>query len=156
MIRRPIYLLFILITFLSACASSNAPQSSSSESSSSSIANIHLPSGFRISVYAQGLKSPRFMAIGPKGVLLVANRAGNSIVAYPAGTSPTQAGDPTVIAENLNDPTSLVMHDGYLYVGETSSVARIALGDDLKAGPVERIISHLPTGGHNTRTVLIG
>jgi len=50
-----------------------------------------------------------------------------------------------------------VMHDGYLYVGEGASIARMALGDDLKAGPITRIITDLPEGGqHSTRTVLIG
>jgi glucose/arabinose dehydrogenase len=96
------------------------------------------------------------MTIGPKGVLLVANRSDNSIIAYPAGNSVNEAGAPIVIAKNLHDPTSLALHDGYLYVGEVSSVARMALGNDLTAGPIERIIANLPEGGHNTRTVLIG
>jgi glucose/arabinose dehydrogenase len=62
-----------------------------------------------------------------------------------------------VIASHLNDPTSLVMHNAYLYVGEGASIARMALGSDLKAGPMERIITDLPEGGqHSTRTVLIG
>jgi glucose/arabinose dehydrogenase len=87
----------------------------------------------------------------------VANRAANSIIALPPGNSPTQAGTARVIASNLNDPTSLVMHNGYLYVGEGSSIARMALGNDLKAGPIQRIITDLPLGGqHSTRTVLIG
>lgn len=49
------------------------------------------------------------------------------------------------------------MHDGYLYVGEGNAIARMALGDDLKAGPIQRIITDIPEGGqHFTRTVLIG
>jgi glucose/arabinose dehydrogenase len=152
--KRLLYLPCVLLLFLSACDSSSPP--TSSQSSSANISNIHLPAGFQISVYAQGLNAPRFMTIGPKGALIVANRLDNSIVAYPSGASSSQAGDPIVIAKDLNDPTSLVLHDGYLYVGEVSSVARIALSDDLKAGSIERIITDLPQGGHNTRTVLIG
>lgn len=153
--RRFLYLSCVLFFFLSGCDSSSP--SASSQSPSSSIPNIHLPAGFQISAYAQGLNAPRFMTIGPKGVLLVANRLDNSIVAYPSSTSPLQAGDPIVIAQNLHDPTSLVMHDGYLYVGEASSITRMALGDDLKAGPIEHIITDIPAGGqHGTRTVLIG
>jgi glucose/arabinose dehydrogenase len=49
------------------------------------------------------------------------------------------------------------MDDGYLYIGEAGSVARVKLGPDLRPGPVERIITDLPVGGqHSTRTVLIG
>jgi len=153
-IQRLPYLSCILLFCLSGCGlftESNTPPSTSFSNSA-----IHLPSGFHISVYAQGLKAPRFMTIGPKGVLLIANRQDNSIVAYPAGTTPEQAGAPMVIAQDLHDPTSLVMHNGFLYVGEETSIARIALGDDLKAGPTQRIITDLPQGGHNTRTVLIG
>jgi glucose/arabinose dehydrogenase len=152
--RRFLYMPCILLFLLSGCASSGS--STSSANKTFSVSNLQLPSGFQMSVYAQGLKSPRFMTIGPKDALLVANRADNSIVGYPSGTSSEVAGAPIVIAQNLSDPTSLVMHDGYLYVGETSSVARMALSDDLKAGPIERIITDLPQGGHNTRTVLIG
>ena len=47
----------------------------------------------------------------------------------------------------LHDPTSLDMHRGYLYIGEGSSIARVQLGNDLHAGPVERIITSLPDGG---------
>jgi glucose/arabinose dehydrogenase len=170
--RRILYLIYFALFFLSSCASSGTSYSSqeqatkqstvalstpNSYATSSSIPNIKLPAGFQISVYAKELNTPRFMTIGPNGVLLVANRAGNSIIALPAGKSPAQAGTAKVIASHLNDPTSLVMHNGYLYVGEGSSIARMALGKDLKAGPIQRIITDLPLGGqHSTRTVLIG
>ena len=165
--RRILYLACFTLFFLSSCAPSNTSHSAGAQATeqptatalrpSSSLPNINLPAGFQISVYARGLKSPRFMTIGPNGVLLVANRAANSIIAFPPGNSPTQAGTARVIASNLNDPTSLVMHNGYLYVGEGSSIARMALGNDLKAGPIQRIITDLPLGGqHSTRTVLIG
>ena len=161
---RTLYLALFLLLVLSSCgsASSTSPSTKNapppkSGNNSTSLSGITIPSGFQISTYAQGLNTPRFMTIGPKGVLLVANRGDNSIVAIPPGSSPTQGGNPITIVSNLDSPSSLVMHDGYLYVGEGSSIARMALGDDLKAGPITRIITGLPEGGqHNTRTVLIG
>ena len=123
----------------------------------SGIPGLKLPPGFQISVYATGLNIPRFITIGPDGILLVADRGSGSVIALPSGISPKKSGKPIVIASNLNNPTSLVMHEGYLYVGEGSSIARMALGNDLKAGPLQRIITDLPEGGqHFTRTVLIG
>ena len=123
----------------------------------SSIPGLKLPPGFQISTYATGLNIPRFITTGPGGVLLVADRGSGSVVALPPGISPKESGKPIVIASNLNNPTSLVMHEGYLYIGEGSSIARMALGDDLKAGPIQHIITDLPEGGqHFTRTVLIG
>ncbi|QBD81781.1 sorbosone dehydrogenase family protein [Ktedonosporobacter rubrisoli] len=168
--RRILYPFCLVIFLLAGCASAsrssqppsttpNPPTtgSTTTAATAASIPGLNLPAGFQISVYARDLNMPRFMSIGPAGVLLVANRGTNSILALLPGSSPQQAGAQRVIASNLNDPTSLVMHDGYLYVGEQTSIARMALGKDLKAGPVERIITDLPAGGqHATRTVLIG
>ncbi len=170
--RRLAYLLFVLLLFLVSCASSNGSSTQqtptatptestaqqTSSSGKSSIPGIQLPQGFQISVYAKGLSNPRFMAVGPNNTLLVANRGANTIVAYPSQGAPAaQAGNPVVVASDLQDPTSLVMHDGYLYVGEGSAIVRMRLSNDLKAGPIERVIPNLPLGGqHNTRTVLIG
>src|SRR5438093_540120 len=128
-------LLSLLILFLScACSTSHSPNTTVQSTSSDkglqgstspynrfSLTHIHLPPGFHISVYAFGLHTPRFMTIGPNGVLLVADPGSNSIIALPPGNFPAHAGTPIVIASNLNSPTSLVMHDGYLYVSEASS-----------------------------------
>lgn len=123
----------------------------------SSLPGIHLPQGFQISMYAKGLSTPRFMTIGPRGVLLVADRGKNTVVAYPKGATAAQAGNPITVVGGLHDPTSLAIHNGYLYVGEGSSIARMQLDNNLKVGPIERIITDLPNGGqHSTRTVLIG
>ncbi len=176
--RRSIYLLVALMYFVSGCASSTGSSTSqtppeqigssprapatlvptgTSNLPASSIPGIHLPPGFQISVYARGLNTPRFMTIGPNGVLLVANRGSNAVVALIPGSSPTQAAKSQTLVSGLHDPTSLDMHGGYLYIGEGSSIARVQLGNDLHAGPVERIITGLPNGGqHSTRTVLIG
>jgi glucose/arabinose dehydrogenase len=123
----------------------------------SSIPGIRLPAGFQISVYARGLNTPRFITIGPNGVLLVANRGSNSVVALIPGASPIRAAKSLTLVSNLLDPTSLDMHGGYLYIGERTGIARVRLGNDLHVGPVERIITGLPASGqHTTRTVLIG
>ncbi len=164
-------LLSLLILLLAGCESPPAPPGATqppgstrpqatptpSPTFTSTLRHLRLPPGFQVSVYASGLHAPRFITMGPNGVLLVADRASGSIIAFPPGTSPLHAAAPIMVATHLDSPTSLVMHDGYLYVGEGSSIARMALGSDLKAGPVQRIITGLPLGGqHWTRTVLIG
>ncbi len=174
--RRIFYSMFVALFFLAGCASStktsNAtptpkarqattgpatrPAATSISYGTSSIPGIHLPPGFQISAYATGLNAPRFMTIGPHGILLVANRGGGSIIALSPGSSPDKAGQQRTIVNNLNDPTGVVMHDGYLYISEGNAISRVKLNDDLTTGPVEHILS-LPEGGqHGTRTVLIG
>lgn len=175
--RRYMSLLLALIFFVSGCASSSSSGTSQSPTKqpptprptatsvptatpnlpASSIPGLQLPPGFQISVYAQHLNRPRFMTIGPNGVLLVANRGSNAVVAFMPASSPTQAAKSLTLVSGLHDPTSLDMHGGYLYIGEGSSIARVQLGNDLQAGPIERIITDLPDGGqHATLTVLIG
>lgn len=159
--QRYIYLCVFTILFLSSCASlggsSEVSTLSTSQAPQASVSGIKLPAGFQISIYAKGLSTPRFMTIGPGGSLLVANRQSNSVVALPPGSSPTQAAQARTLITGLNEPTSLDMHAGYLYIGERTSVARVKLGSDLKAGSIERIITGIPkSADHTTRTVLIG
>ena len=162
-------LLSVLILLLScACSTSNTSNTTAQPSAGkgsgsfydpSIVAHIHLPPGFQVSVYASGLHTPRFMTMGPNGVLLVADAGSNAIIALPPVTSPGHSGMPIVISSNLNNPTSLFMQGGYLYVSETSSIARIALGNDLRAGQIVRIINDLPIPEgalYGTHTALIG
>ncbi|HEV2663035.1 MAG TPA: PQQ-dependent sugar dehydrogenase [Ktedonobacteraceae bacterium] len=160
--RQRFYIMFMLLCFLLAgCTSITtnsdaAPASTAATSGTTSVPGIHLPAGFHISVYAKGLSQPRFMTIGPRNVLLVANRKAGEIVALTPGSSNARAAQQKVIVSGLNSPTSVVLHAGYLYIGEANAIARVQLKDNLQAGPVKRILS-LPDGGqHNTRTVLIG
>src|SRR6266487_61413 len=172
--RRRLYNMLVLLFFLLAgCASATttsdaapaaatqgatatASRSTGTTNSTSSIPGLHLPAGFQISVYAKGLTQPRFMTIGPHNVLLVANRGKGSIVALTPGSSKAQAAQEKVVVSGLNDPTSVVLHDGYLYIGEADAIARVQLSNSLQAGPIKHILA-LPAGGqHNTRTVLIG
>ncbi len=123
------------------------------------LAHLHVPAGFHLSIYASALHTPRFMAIGPGGALLIADPGSNAVIAFPPGTSSERAGSAIMITNQLDRPTSLVMHGGYLYVSEASSIARLLLGNDLKAGPISRIVTGLPRpdgGPFGTHTILIG
>src|SRR4051812_41657324 len=45
--------------------------------------SLHVPPGVTADVFAQGLRGPRFMAFSPDGVLFVAERDADRIVALP-------------------------------------------------------------------------
>jgi glucose/arabinose dehydrogenase len=159
--RRPLYLLGILLFLVTGCVSTpglaKQTPTQSLTTPAAHIAGLNLPPGFQISVYARQLDEPRLMTMGPAGVLLVANRKNNAVVALVPGSSPLKAGSMVTLLSGLNDPTSLDFYAGYLYIGEQTAIARVKLSANLQVGPIERIITDLPAGGqHTTRTVLIG
>ncbi|HEU0028053.1 MAG TPA: PQQ-dependent sugar dehydrogenase [Ktedonobacterales bacterium] len=118
---------------------------------------LHLPSGFRATEYASGLRGARFITFGPSGALFVAERNTGRILALLDPGRQGRATQTVVVASGLNDPTSVVYADGALYVGEQTRVTRLTLGPDLRATAERTLISDLPSGGrHVTRTVLLG
>ena len=117
---------------------------------------IALPPGFIIHVFAEGLNRPRMMAVGPDNALYVAERGENRIVRLPDLDQNGTADQTQIVAEDLNSPSSLAFYrDGSLYVGETTQILRLSEPDE--SGVFQQrqvIIDGLPSGGHNTRTVL--
>lgn len=117
---------------------------------------IALPPGFAISIFAQNLDSPRMMALGPDGQLYIAERGAGRIVRLPDRNADGAADNLEVVAQGLNSPSSLAFYrDGSLYVAETTRILR--LSDPDSQGVFQKsqiVIDGLPSGGHNTRTVL--
>src|SRR5262249_53078118 len=117
---------------------------------------VALPSGFSISIVADGLKNPRFMQFDEAGNLLVADDDAGRIYRYSGNggaTAPTSE-PPAPLIDNLGGPSSVALHDGYLYVGETRTISRYAYDPNGSVGDRQAIVPDLPRGGHNTRTVL--
>ncbi len=117
---------------------------------------IALPAGFGISVFADGLDDPRMMALGPDGQIYVVERGAGRILRLPDTNLDGIADQVEIVAERLDAPSSLAFfQDGSLYVGETERILRLPklAGGEAFDQP-EVIVSDLPRGGHNTRTVL--
>ncbi|TFG69268.1 MAG: sorbosone dehydrogenase family protein, partial [Anaerolineales bacterium] len=116
---------------------------------------INLPPGFGISVYTEGLRDPRMMALGPDGELTVAERGAGRIIRLPDRDRDGVADAVEIVASGLNSPSSLAFAaDGSLYVGETTRI--IQLRDPDGDGVFQEhkvVIDRLPSGGHSTRSV---
>ena len=118
--------------------------------------SIELPAGFAIGVYASGLKSPRMLAIGPDGLLYIAERGAGRVVRLRDANLDGAADGIEVVASGLNQPNSLAFApDGSLYVSETTRVWRLSQPDGQGVYQQrEEVIKGLPGGGHATRTLL--
>jgi len=120
--------------------------------------SLNLPPGYTASLFAGGVTSARFMALGPNGTLFVTGQSGGNVFALTDRNNDGVADEVRVWADGLRQPHGITFHDGYLYVGETSRVVRFGVGTDgeRRGGP-EVVIPDLPSGGgHNTRTVGFG
>jgi len=122
---------------------------------------LNLPPGFGVSTFAQGLRDPRMMALGPDGQLYVAERGAGRIVRLPDRDGDGVADGVEVVAEGLDAPSSIAFYqDGSLYAGETKRVLRLSAPDEADEyirgvfQERETIVDGLPSGGHATRTVL--
>jgi glucose/arabinose dehydrogenase len=118
---------------------------------------VALPPGFGISAFAQGLNGPRMMALGPDDEVYVAERGAGRIVRLPDRDRDGVADGVEVVADGLRVPSSIAFaQDGSLYVGETTRVLRLTEPDGTGVfRDREIIVDGLPSGGHNTRTVLL-
>ncbi|MCA9896638.1 MAG: sorbosone dehydrogenase family protein [Ardenticatenaceae bacterium] len=119
------------------------------------IADISLPDGFAIQVFAEGLRGPRFMAVGPDSVLYVADRGNDRIVALPDANGDGQADEIRVVAEGLNNPHNLIFHEGSWYVAVTEGVVRLndSDGDGVAESFTTLLDTFLPPGQHSSRTI---
>jgi glucose/arabinose dehydrogenase len=119
---------------------------------------LTLPAGFTANVFAAGLSSPRFMALGPAGAVFATGMSGGQVYALPDRNGDGVADEVQVWADGLGQPHGLAFRDGYLYVGETNRVVRFRVGPDgARQGGPEPVVPELPSGsGHRTRTVGFG
>jgi glucose/arabinose dehydrogenase len=139
------------LALVTACSPAQAAQSSL-------VSRLKAPDGFKVSVYADGLKNPRLMAVAPNGDLFVSDQGAGRVYVLPDRNKDGVADSKQVFAEGLNQPHGLAFHDGSLYVANTDAVVRFPYkAGDLKASAAPTKLVDLPSGGgHSTRTVVFG
>lgn len=121
---------------------------------------LQVPEGFSINTYVADIKNARMLVFTPGGDLLVsAPRTGKVWLVQRDANGDGVADGTRVLLADLYQPHGLALHDGWLYIAETTGVSRVRF--DAASGTVggapERIISGLPDGGnHWTRTVHVG
>jgi glucose/arabinose dehydrogenase len=121
------------------------------------LADLVVPAGFRISVFASDLVGARLMAVSPEGVLVVARRRTHEVVALPDKDRDGRA-EPQVIVTGMPNAHSLAFHLGYLYIATTPAVMRVRWANGAPVGEPERFVE-LPSSTpavHTSRTIGFG
>jgi len=117
-------------------------------------ADLKLPAGFHVDIYAEGFERPRFMLLGPKGELLLSDSADRGTVyVFEDVSKPEQR---KKLIEGLDRPYGLAFWKDYLYVGEQTSIKRYKYDAAKRTvGKGEEVISLAGLGeGHWTRSLL--
>lgn len=114
------------------------------------LANVQLPAGFKLEVYADNVPTARSMALGQRGTLFVGTRKNQvyAVIGKPgSGEKPTVR----VIAEKLNMPNGVAFRDGALYVAEISRILRYdAIESSLDHVPAPKVVrDDFPKDGHH-------
>lgn len=128
-----------------------------------------VPEGFELTMWAEGVKGARVLRFTPSGDLLVSSPVRNSIVLLERDADADGRADgQRVLVADLQNPHGIDLDDGWLYIGETGALTRIAFdpgrGPDEPgpsgarvSGELERLVGDIPPGGnHWTRTVRFG
>jgi glucose/arabinose dehydrogenase len=116
------------------------------------------PAGFKVELYAEGLRNPRELRTAPNGDLFLAQSDAGEIRIFRA-IKDGKPGEVSVFASGLTQPFGIAFYPlgpdpQWVYVGNTNSVVRFAYRNgDLKArGAAEKVVAEIPRGGgHWTR-----
>ncbi len=121
-------------------------------------AQLSLPQGFDIDVYAEGFERPRFMLQGPSQEILMSDSTSSGrvyVLQDPDKNFKAEA--KKKILEGLDRPYGLALWKDYLYVAETTSLKRYKYDSkEMKVeGKGEELVSLKNFGkGHWTRSIL--
>ncbi|MEO7296775.1 MAG: hypothetical protein ABIZ57_11615, partial [Candidatus Limnocylindria bacterium] len=118
-------------------------------------ADLVLPDGFAAEVFAEGLRGPRFMAVSPDGVLFVAERGADRVVALPDDDGDGAADEVVEVGSGYGSAHDIEFtNGGTLLVAGQEALFEVTL-DGLREADRRTLIDDLPTGGHSTKTVAI-
>ena len=135
------------------------------DSAESEAAAMTLPDGFRATLFADGLPTPRHIAVTPEGRVYVTLRSGQAKF-QPTDEAGGIAGFEDSDGDGVADitrtfgrdsaDTGLALSDDYLYYSTMTGIYAFPLGDQvLPAGPEEPVVTEMPQSGSGHRTKAI-
>lgn len=125
-------------------------------------AQITLPPGFQINVFAPGVTRPRSMVVGDNGTVFVGSYFFTKGVTSPVYALRDEDGDGFAefrreIWNGFNTPNGLAFHDGTLWIVDEDRVWRIDNVEETLDNPQPRLIySGLPSRAETDQATNVG
>ncbi|TNE54277.1 MAG: sorbosone dehydrogenase family protein [Bacteroidetes bacterium] len=112
---------------------------------------IRLPEGFRITVFAEGIKNARSMCLSPDGTLFVGTRNEGSVYALRDTNGDMTADLKYELASGLRMPNGVAFRNGALFVAEVSRILRFDDIENRLANPPQPVVVYdkYPTDAHH-------
>ena len=117
------------------------------------------PAGFTVSVFADGLDDPRWMAVAPNGDVMLAEPSAGKVTLLRDSNGGGKADRRFVFAQGFQRPHGLAFHDGALYIADTEAVWRVPYKDGATQAGMRARVSEQSFGGdsdHWTRDIAFG
>ncbi len=113
--------------------------------------DIHLPSGFHISLWAKDVDNARSLALGDQGTVFVGNRTGDKVFALADRDGDGVAEEKYTILSGKNMPNGLAFKAGALYIAELDKIWRLdGIEANLKTPPQPVLVyNKLPHETHH-------
>jgi glucose/arabinose dehydrogenase len=124
-------------------------------------AQLAVPAGFTVKLFASGLSNPRVVRTAPNGDIFIAETGAKRIRVLRAADGADAPSQNQIFAQDLDRPFGLAFYPAdnpkWLYVANNNSVVRLPYhtGDLQATGPPEIIVPKLTDshGGHSTRDI---
>src|SRR2546427_11645169 len=114
---------------------------------------LYVPRGFTVNLFVEGLNGVRYLALGPGGAVYASLPGAGRIVRLVDANSDGVADAPAqTVLGGLSSPFGIAFRGDTMYFTEQTSVKRLDSG----ATTPLTLVSSLPSGGHGTRTLVIG
>jgi glucose/arabinose dehydrogenase len=146
----PLRLLVILVLSWS-CSSVNPPKDNNQEAGSLPLEDIRLPEGFKIDIYAEGVKNARSMDLSPNGTLFVGTRGKGHLYALRDTDGDNKVDEQYTLAKGLKMPNGVAFRDGDLYVAEVSRIIKFENIEAQLENPPQPVVVYdkYPTETHH-------
>ena len=126
------------------------------DAGSGGAAQLQVPDGYESTIFAEGLDGPRFMAVSPDGVVFVAERGADRVVALPDADADGVSDETVEVGTGYGRGQDLAFtEDGTLLVAGERTLWAVAL-DGLRETGRRAVVEDLPVGGfHSTKSVAV-
>jgi glucose/arabinose dehydrogenase len=121
------------------------------------LADLRLPPGFQVNVFARDLGQPRMMAVGPDGTVYVTRRDPGDVIGLRDRDGDGRAEERVTLITGRQGAHGITISSGRLYFATVKEVFVADLGPDGSVGPPRMLLGDLPDGGqHPNRTIAVG